>query len=232
MHDDESFDFSAASHEIYSTYLDTIKQLLITVEVATGQFPVSILNEIRAIFTHLARANRDQFTNIESAEDNCIKAYRHVKRAILDCYKILCIEYDAQSCSFDEEYEEVNLGLVDNGSFYPRYLGLQQEARDAFIRAKSLESEGIAEEDEIFDSYKRAYAKYDDLHDYIVDEENLKKLSFAKQMTDRNAELTRQIASQMEKNKKSSRFNTVLGITSIVLALVSIIEAFVIGSIA
>ena len=40
---------------IYETYLSIISPFIIQLETLDGEFPVEILNEIRSIFTHLAR---------------------------------------------------------------------------------------------------------------------------------------------------------------------------------
>ena len=77
---------------IYETYLSVISPFIIQLEALDGEFPVEILNEIRSIFTHLARCNSTEKEQIY--EENIIKAERHVKRAVLDCFKYLCVAYN------------------------------------------------------------------------------------------------------------------------------------------
>ena len=100
---------------IYETYLSVISPFIIQLEALDGEFPVEILNEIRSIFTHLARCNSTEKEQIY--EENIIKAERHVKRAVLDCFKYLCVAYDEYFRRFTKLNRNVDLSFVDNGHF-------------------------------------------------------------------------------------------------------------------
>jgi hypothetical protein len=41
--------------EIYKDFLDVICPYIVQIELLEGRFPVEILNEIRAVFTHLSK---------------------------------------------------------------------------------------------------------------------------------------------------------------------------------
>lgn len=43
--------------EIYDAYINTISPFILQLETLGGEFPVEILNEIRAIFTYIARSS-------------------------------------------------------------------------------------------------------------------------------------------------------------------------------
>ena len=67
--------------EIYEQYQNIIAPYITELEVRDCEYPIEILNEIRSIFTHLSRYKlQNNLDEIESAN-------RHVKRAVLDCYK-------------------------------------------------------------------------------------------------------------------------------------------------
>lgn len=55
-------------------------------QVVMGNFPPEILNEIRSAFTHLSRETR----NPEERQQQSREAQGHLKRVVLDCYKV-CI---------------------------------------------------------------------------------------------------------------------------------------------
>lgn len=76
---------------IYDAYANVIAPFIVQLEALDGEFPVEILNEIRAIFTHISRCSLAETEVIY--QDNIAKAERHVKRAILDCHKyyVCCI---------------------------------------------------------------------------------------------------------------------------------------------
>ena len=70
-------------------YRDTIQPLIINIEQMSLRFPVEILNEIRALYTHLSRAFSAEDAN--GVISNIEKMKRHTKRAVLDCFKNSCI---------------------------------------------------------------------------------------------------------------------------------------------
>ena len=78
--------------EICDAYINTISPFILQLETLDGEFPVEILNEIRAIFTHISRCSLAETSDVY--DDNIVKAERHVKRAILDCHKYVCVAYD------------------------------------------------------------------------------------------------------------------------------------------
>ena len=71
--------------EIYSQYHNSIKIFIGQLEVLQNKFPVEILNEIRAVFSHIAKAYVCE--SEEVAWKNVNKAKGHIKRAQLDAYK-------------------------------------------------------------------------------------------------------------------------------------------------
>jgi hypothetical protein len=201
---------------IYGNYLDVVQPLLIDIEVVTGRFPTQVLNEIRSIFAHLARANRCSESDITVAENNCTKAERHMKRAIFDCYKTLCFAYFERVKLFYQEYATVDLHLADNGNFLNGLNEREVSAKNAFLKARKAEANGLnISEDEIYKFYEEAYSSYEDLSAYI--DSSTEALNFAMSTTD--------------KTKRSARWGLIFGALSALLAIASIVEGIVIASI-
>ena len=152
-------------NKIYIQYQEVIAPLIAVLEVRDGNYPIEIFNEIRAIFTHLSRFK------IQSSEQDLISAERHVKRAILDCYKYMCVSIKEQMVRFREEYRNVDLGIADNGMFLVTLNRLQKEADESFVSAKKKELVGKISEEELFGLFETAYIKQNDLEAYLENSE-------------------------------------------------------------
>jgi len=166
--------------EIYDAYINTISPFILQLESLDGEFPVEILNEIRAIFTHISRCSLAKAPEIY--EDNIVKAERHIKRAILDCHKYICIAYDEHYKRFDRLYKGVDLSVVDNGDFLTELCQKRKTAVQLLQNAKRLELKG--ENDNIvYGSYADAYNAYSDVYNLI--ENSYGKLEKAKRRASR-----------------------------------------------
>lgn len=150
--------------EIYETYVKIISPFIIQLETLDGEFPVEILNEIRSIFTHISRCCLDGTPEVY--EDNITKAERHVKRAILDCYKHVCVAYDEEYKRFDRLYKNVDLSVVDNGDFLTDLCLKRKLAVQRLQEAKRLEVSHGADE-EVYARYAEAYDAYSDVYNLI-----------------------------------------------------------------
>lgn len=146
---------------IYTVYLDVIAPFITKLETLEGKFPVELFNEVRAIFTHLARCYKTSDQSV--IDDNITKAERHVKRATLDCFKFMCFALDNQYHTFEKMYKYVDLSLIDNGEFLPKLSYMRNEAVKSLNKAKELElvSENI---EDTFDYFQDAYNKFSNVH--------------------------------------------------------------------
>ena len=166
--------------EIYDAYVNTISPFILQLETLDGEFPIEILNEIRAIFTHISRCSLTE--TLEVYEDNIVKAERHIKRAILDCHKYVCVAYDEHYKRFDRLYKSVDLSVVDNGDFLVDLCQKRKLAVQLLQSAKRLELNGEAD-DEIYRAYADAYNAYSDVYRLI--EDSYGKLEKAKRRASR-----------------------------------------------
>lgn len=147
--------------KIYVQYQDIIAPLIAELEVRDTEYPIEIFNEIRSIFTHLSRYK------IQNNDENILAAASHSKRAILDCYKYLCISIEERIHKFRKEYKNINLGLADNGKFLPELNRLETVAKEAFKKAKKAEIKDEIDEDEKYRLFEDAYNAFSDMDKFI-----------------------------------------------------------------
>lgn len=132
-------------------------------EVRDCEYPVEIFNEIRAIFTHLSRYK------LQQKEDEVVSAERHTKRAILDCFKYLCVSIASKIKTFRNDYRKVDLKLAANGTFLPELDRLESVAEEAYKKAKRMEIKQEVSEDELFSLFEKAYNAYSSLDQFLND---------------------------------------------------------------
>lgn len=144
---------------LYDNYNTIIKPLIAEVEARTEQFPLPLFNEIRALHDHIARCYFKDITP-EQRNVEIHKAERHVLRIILDCYKCLNLSIHDSVLLFEKQTRHVDLTVLQNGTFYPKYKSLRSDAVRAVRKAKILESINTSE---ALDIYQQAYNKYSEL---------------------------------------------------------------------
>lgn len=66
--------------DIYKQYQQTVKPYVAQLEVMENEFPIEILNEVRAIMSHIAKCY--EITNEELIQKNIGKAKSHMKRCV------------------------------------------------------------------------------------------------------------------------------------------------------
>lgn len=190
---------------IYETYLSVISPFIIQLEALDGEFPVEILNEIRSIFTHLARCNSTEKEQIY--EENIIKAERHVKRAVLDCFKYLCVAYDEYFRRFTKLNRNVDLSFVDNGHFIQKLNSLHNNA--VHNKTEAQKNELVAENiEDVFEDYEKAFNSYAAVYNLIQD--SAKSIDFVK-----------------HKAATKETLNTVFGIVGVISLILTILFQFV-----
>ena len=99
--------FEERVKDIYKNYIEVICPYIIQYELLDNSFPIEIINEIRAVFTHLSKYYLSD--DVLTKEKNVTKAESHIKRTILDCYKYICTAYEDKYKAFEEKYKHVDL---------------------------------------------------------------------------------------------------------------------------
>jgi hypothetical protein len=172
--------------DIYKAYIEDISPFIIQIEISENRFPVEILNEIRAVFTHLSKYNLSDNASIK--EKNLSKAEGHIKRSRLDCYKHLCMIYEDEYSNFDKMYKDVDLSFVDNGEFLPKLLEARKNAKQLLLDARktdlSIDSDDETNTGEAYKKYEKAFVAYSLVYNLINDSykklEDLKRKAVTK----------------------------------------------------
>jgi hypothetical protein len=163
--------------DVYCFYNYRVKIIYSEIEARNNVLPIELLFEIHSAFDHLKRIHIDN----ESEEHCAEKAFSHLKRGLLDAFK-LKLKYH------NVDYEKlmkskIDLSFIDNGKFLPSLLekrkiiiSLAKEARlsggkayidDAFEKWYEV-SELIDQfEKEHFDPSKIQWAKKIGVFHYI-----------------------------------------------------------------
>ena len=155
--------FSNKLSELYNTYNEVIKPLIALYEAREEVFPIPLFNEIRAFNDHVARCYIISFSD-DQISDELGRAERHINRIILDCYKYLNVSFHNEIMSFEKRTKHVDLTVLDNGLFYPKFLELRKNAIDLIRKAKRNESIKL---NDSFSDYQDAYNVYYELSELI-----------------------------------------------------------------
>ena len=148
---------------LYKEYNMVIKPLIAELEARTEQFPLPLFNEIRALHDHIARCYSERISS-NQVDSEIHKAERHVTRIMLDCYKCLNLSLHDEVLLFERQPKNVDLTVLQNGTFYPKYKTLRTKATKMVRKAKSLES---LDTQSALDTYQNSYNLYCDLENVI-----------------------------------------------------------------
>lgn len=148
---------------LYQDYNTVIKPLIAEVEARTEQFPLPLFNEIRALHDHISRCYSDNVSS-EQSDSEIHKAERHVARIMLDCYKCLNLSLHDEVLLFEKQTKHIDLTVLQDGTFYPRYKTLRMKAIQTVRKAKSLESQNS---NAALDAYQQSYNVYSELETMI-----------------------------------------------------------------
>ena len=158
--------------EEYSFYCNNIKPVVNIVEVYYGAVPDGLLNEVRNFVGHISVAAINYNDSVEFRLKNVDAAHTHLRRVLLDCYKLMCIYQQDYIKAFNRKFKYYNISDVDDGNFCVNIKKLSDLADKAFIDAKSSDSPGKNKErndgiDDVYEKYQEAFHAYCDVKDYI-----------------------------------------------------------------
>lgn len=154
--------------DVYIGYRTVIRPFIAMLEIFDEKFPVEILNEIRAIFQHLARCYYHHDYDKEAIDigKQISKANGHLHRALFDCFKYACLSFYDEYEHFRKTFKNVDLSTLDNGEFLVKLHQLSQDVKKADREARKLEAD-TGDRDEVFQKYEDAFNKSYRLHMYI-----------------------------------------------------------------
>jgi hypothetical protein len=151
---------------LYLTYNTVIKPLIAEVEARMEQFPLPLFNEIRALHDHISRCYQTDIHQ-EQIDEEIAKAYRHVTRITLDCYKYLNLTMHEIVLKFNHETRNIDLTVLNDGTFYPTYKSKFNQAVSLVRQAKMKES---VDTNSALDIYQQAYNVYSELEALLESE--------------------------------------------------------------
>ena len=153
---------------LYRTYNEVIKPLIAEIEVRYEKFPTPIFNEIRAFNDHVARCHRENISNLD-IETELRKAKGHIERIILDCYKFLNVALHQNVIKrFDKRTKGVDLGTINNGTFFAFYSETKRLINSHLKEAKLLE---VQDKEKSLNEYEFVYNKFSELETFLSDNE-------------------------------------------------------------
>ena len=148
---------------LYQDYNSVIKPLIAEVESRTEHFPLPLFNEIRALHDHISRCYSEGATN-NTIEEEVVKAQRHSLRIMLDCYKYLNLTLHETVILFERETRHIDLTVLQNGTFYPKYKEIRARAIKLVRQAKCEEP---LDSVKALDTYQLSYNAYSELEALI-----------------------------------------------------------------
>ncbi len=155
--------------EIFRMYIEDINPFIVRFEVAAGEFPSEVQNEIRAMYGHLARAAMAETEG--QVTSNIEKIKSHSKRALLDCFKYTSILCSDGYEGFMTRYEGIDLTYLDEGRFLPDVVSRYEKAKKSLQKAKISETTNISQE-ELFELYQDAYQQFEELSEILKNNED------------------------------------------------------------
>lgn len=167
-------EFHTIISPLYVEYNEVIKPLIAELEAREEASPQPIFNEIRAFNDHIARCYRDDIESDKIAEE-IEKAQRHIKRITLDCFKYLNVSLYEKIHKFEKQTKNIDLTVINNGLFYPKYRRLMKLTVQTVRQAKKEET---VDTNRALEVYQEGYNLYCALEELIDD--NLEVVKWAR----------------------------------------------------
>ena len=159
--------------DVFEFYQKYTKPIYAEIEAKRNQIPVELLFETYASFDHLKR----YYLNEDSEKESSFKALSHLKRGILDAFK-LKLKY------FHDDLEKflslkIDFELIDNGAFIKNF---HKERNEIYKIAKVARlNESKKDIDEAFEKWYEVSVKIDEFEEKYFNK--LDKIEWAKKKT-------------------------------------------------
>lgn len=174
----------------YTFYSKEVVPYIDLVEVYFGAIPDGLLNEIRKFTGHIASAAIEKSDKSAVRIENVNAAHSHLRRILLDCYKLMCIHQQDYIKEFRRKYRYYNTNDVDDGRFDVELHKKSRAADVAFKNAKDADNTGkndktgktysidsdvsfddsfVDELDDVYEKYCEAYNVFCQTVEYIDD---------------------------------------------------------------
>lgn len=151
---DRSIFYSAELKELCNMYLALCKPLMFFSETIENEYPVEILNEIRASFDHISRLV------ITESEIELTKLKEHVYRMCIDSYRYAIVSLNDLFSQFEKNSKNFQNG---SSEFFTKYYTLKHEFTSLVVKAKGKVSSFENIED-ILSIYELAFNKANEIY--------------------------------------------------------------------
>ena len=134
--------------------------------------PDGLLNEVRCFLGHIVDAQLHTSDSFNDRISNIDAAHTHLRRILLDCYKLLIIYYQDYINAFNQKFRWVDLSDVKDGTFINEFDNLKKIALDSFLEAKKYDRIGknhkeTEKDDVVYQKFQDAFNNYCDVKTYI-----------------------------------------------------------------
>jgi len=159
--------------DVFKFYQEYVKPIYAEIEAKRNQIPIELLFETYASFDHLKRFYLDQ----ESENESSLKALSHLKRGVLDAFK-LKLKY------FNEDVEnflslKMDFELIDNGGFIR---GFHKKRSEIYKIAKEARlNESKKDINEAFERWYEVSIQLDEFEDKYLN--RVESIEWAKKKT-------------------------------------------------
>lgn len=108
-----SSDDKPTCEDVLKYYNNSVVDKISVAATTVSAFPVEVLNEIRAAFTHTAKAHIEKSVNADTFHEENRCALRHLKRVSLDCLKLSLL-------SVAQKLEKDVSAIEQDGVLFPK----------------------------------------------------------------------------------------------------------------
>ena len=141
-----------------------------------GDKPQQMVIELENTFTHISQYFNPRLDS-QDKDKNLVKAYDHLVRATLDCYKLLWVTINGQLKAIEEDEAKRKLGLnISETEFRTKFQKIKKLAQEA--RRIEMTSVGLAPI-EALDKYKDVVKNGYELID-TIDENKMQEIKSLK----------------------------------------------------
>ena len=145
--------------KVYEFYEANVRDAVSSVQAASDSIPMEFLIEIYAAFDDMKFYYLDEREEVEVAKE----VLGHLKRATLDCYKTHLVLFNKEVQKLEDSYE---LTLLDNGSYYPKFLAKKHEIHEFASEARAGKPRITAEQE--FDLWKNIFNRIYDFRQEMI----------------------------------------------------------------
>jgi len=157
--------------EVYLFYNEKVKIIYSEIEARNNSLPVELLFEIHSAFDHLKRIHIDGESENQCAE----KAFSHLKRGLLDAFKLKLKFFNNDYTNLMESKRDFS--FIDNGKFLPSLLCKKKVITDIAKEARLLESKNDAD-----NAFEKWYEVSDLIDQFEKEFFDIEKLQWAKKI--------------------------------------------------